>query len=115
MTRKIRGAIGVALLAALMVGACGGGAVVSDVAARAVATEIADRVEAETNSRPIVTCPEPLRGQRGAKIVCLMEAGSPPVTFEVFVTVKSVDGEHGTVVFDFAVDREPLEQATPSP
>jgi len=85
-------------LAVAGIAACSGPDV-NPVPAAEVASEIADRFEEETGTRPDVICPQDLEARRGAELTCEFTAGSPPQTFEVRVTVDSVSSD-GTVVFD---------------
>lgn len=92
-----------ALAAALVLGSCSSTPDVAPVPAEDVAATIADSIESETQSRPLVMCPEDLPGKRGAVIVCELSAGSPAQYFDVRVAVTSVDATNGDVMFDFAV------------
>jgi hypothetical protein len=69
-----------------------------------VAKEISDQLEAQVGHKPdTVSCPDNLKGARGATLRCtLTDAGD---TYGVNVTVTSVEG--GDVKYDIKVDEQP--------
>jgi hypothetical protein len=91
-------AVGALLLA---LAGCG-----SEVAARDVATAVADAVEPRIGARPDVTCPDDLPAEVGARTRCTLTGGELDGRYGVTVTVAAVDD--GRARFDVEVDTAPL-------
>jgi hypothetical protein len=77
----------------------------SEVAARDVATAVADAVEPRIGGRPDVSCPDDLPAEVGARTRCMLTGGNLDGRYGVTVTVATVDD--GSARFDVAVDAEP--------
>lgn len=68
-----------------------------------VAGQIADQLSQQVGRKPDVSCPEDLKGDKGATLRCqLSDQGA---TYGITVTVTSEEG--GDVQFDFKVDSQP--------
>jgi uncharacterized protein DUF4333 len=69
-----------------------------------VANKISDQLTQQVGSRPdSVTCPDNLKGEKGATLRCDLKDGNQ--TYGVTVTVTNVDA--GDVNFNFKVDNQP--------
>jgi hypothetical protein len=78
----------------------------SEVAARDVATAVADAVEPRIGSRPDVSCPDDVPAEVGTRTRCTLTGADLGGRYGVTVTVATVDD--GKVSFDVEVDTEPL-------
>ena len=87
-------------LLALGLAACG-----NSVPAEDVADGAEDALEAVAGERPVVSCPEDLEAEVGARTRCTVRLGDDPQEYGVTVTVTSVEDE--TAHFDVEVDKEP--------
>jgi hypothetical protein len=81
---------------------CGGGVV----RAENVARSVADQVEAQAGSRPVVTCPDDLEAAVGATARCRLTLGGLDGAYGVTVTVTGVRDHQAS--FDVEVDQQPL-------
>jgi hypothetical protein len=78
----------------------------SEVAARDVATAVADALQPRLGARPDVSCPDEVPAEVGARTRCTLTGGGLDGRYGVTVTVASVTG--GEARFDVAVDAAPL-------
>ena len=86
-------------LLALALAACG-----NSVPAEDVAEGAEDALEAVAGERPVVSCPEDLEAEVGARTRCTVSVGDGQA-YGVTVTVTSVEGDDTT--YDVQVDEEP--------